>query len=162
MSDLGLLIPPAYLVTNTGSCLDQYFAAIQPMFVGASKTHVSWISKFPTHESAHGPLRRGFPLPITRAVVPDLRNSPVWGSFGDTFLKTKIGLHQRMQGQLSRQIQNRSFLTVRNWDDTHTPVKEKEMSGKDEWMRLADVATEAKMALSTIYSIHNKGRGPKF
>ena len=36
------------------------------------------------------------------------------------------------------------------------------MSGKDEWMRLADVATEAKMALSTIYYLHNKGRGPKF
>lgn len=36
------------------------------------------------------------------------------------------------------------------------------MSGKDEWMRLADVAAESKMALSTIYYLHNKGRGPKF
>lgn len=162
MSDLVLLISPAYLHTNTPSCVGQLFSAFEPMFVWVPKTQVSWIPKFPTHGSAHGPRRRALPLRITLAVVPDFRNSPVWGNFGDTFLETKIGLLKRMQGPLSRQIQNRSFLTVRNWNDTHTPVKEKEMSGKDEWMRLADVATEAKMALSTIYYLHNKGRGPKF
>lgn len=79
-----------------------------------------------------------------------------------TFLETIQTVPEPNQGPLSRQIQNRSFLTVRNWSNTHTPVKEREMAGKDEWMRLADVATEAKMALSTIYYLHNKGRGPKF
>ena len=56
--DGGFELPPAYLHTNTRSCLGQHFAAFEPMVVGASKTHVSWILKFPAHESAHGPLRR--------------------------------------------------------------------------------------------------------
>jgi predicted DNA-binding transcriptional regulator AlpA len=159
----GFELPPAYLHPNTRSCVGQYFAAIQPMFLGVHKSHVSWIPKFPTHESAHDPLRRALPLRITRAVVPDLRNSPVWGNFGDTFLETKISLLQRMQGPLSRQIRNRTFLTVRNWMYTHTPVKEKEMSDKNEqWMKLSDVAAETQIALSTLYYLIKKDRGPKF
>ena len=82
-------LPPAYLHTNTRSCLGQYFAAFDPMFLGVHRTHVSWIPKFPTHESAHDPLRRALPLRIALELVPDFRNSPVWGNFGDTFFGNK-------------------------------------------------------------------------
>ena len=67
--DGGFELPPAYLHTNTRSCVGQYFAAFDPMFLGVPKTHVSWIPKFPTHESAHGPLRRALPLRITRTGI---------------------------------------------------------------------------------------------
>lgn len=162
MPHLGLLISPAYLHTNTCSCLGQCFAAVTPMFVGASKTHVSWIPKFPAHESAHGRLRRALPLRRTRAVVSNLRDSPVCGNFVDTFLETNIRVLHRMQGPLSGQIQKSDFSNCSKLESHAQNREGEEMSGKDEWMRLADVAAESKMALSTIYYLHNKGRGPKF
>ena len=47
-------LPPAGVHSNTRSSLGQYFAAIQPIFVGAHKTHVSCNPKFPTHGRAPG------------------------------------------------------------------------------------------------------------
>jgi len=42
-------------------------------------------------------------------------------------------------------------------------VKEKEMSDKNEqWMKLSDVAAETQIALSTLYYLIKKDRGPKF
>ena len=80
----------------------------------------------------------------------------------DTFLETKICVLQRMQGPLTGQIQKSDFSNCSKLE-SHAQTREgEEMSGKDEWMRLADVAAESKMALSTIYYLHNKGRGPKF
>ena len=32
----------------------------------------------------------------------------------------------------------------------------------DQWMKLSDVAAEAQMAISTVYYLIKKGRGPKF
>jgi predicted DNA-binding transcriptional regulator AlpA len=160
--DGGFELLPAYLHTNTLSYLGQLFAAFKPMFVGASKTHVSWIPKFPAHESAHGLSRGALTLWITPAVVPNLRDSPVCGNFVDTFLETKIRILQRMQGPLTRPIQKSGFSNCSKLEGHAQTVEGEEMSGKDEWMRLADVAAESKMALSTIYYLHNKGRGPKF
>ena len=79
------------------------------MFLGVHKSHVSWIPKFPTHESAHGPRRRALPFRIALELEPDLRNSPVWGNFGDTFLEPNIRVLQRMQGALTGQIQKLDF-----------------------------------------------------
>ena len=76
--DRGFELPPAYLHTNTCSCLGQCFAAFKPMFVGAYKTHVSWIPKFPAHESAHGPPRRAFPSRINLPVGPIPWDFGVW------------------------------------------------------------------------------------
>ena len=74
--DGGFELPPAYLRTNTRSCVGQYFAAFELLFVGVPKTHVSWIPKFPAHESAHGFSRGALPLQLDRAKEPNLRDSP--------------------------------------------------------------------------------------
>jgi predicted DNA-binding transcriptional regulator AlpA len=95
-------------------------------------------------------------------VVPNLRDSPVCGNFVDTFLETNIRVLQRMQGPLTRPIEESNFSNCSKLEWHAQTVEGEEMSGKDEWMRLADVAAESKMALSTIYYLHNKGRGPKF
>ena len=36
------------------------------------------------------------------------------------------------------------------------------MSEQEQWMKLSDVADEARLALSTVYYLHKVGRGPKF
>ena len=32
----------------------------------------------------------------------------------------------------------------------------------EEWMTLSDVASEARLPLSTVYYLHKEGKGPKF
>ena len=36
------------------------------------------------------------------------------------------------------------------------------MSEQEQWMKLSDVADEARLALSTVYYLHKEGKGPKF
>ena len=36
------------------------------------------------------------------------------------------------------------------------------MSENEPWMKLSDVADEARLALSTVYYLHKEGKGPKF
>ena len=131
------------------------------MFVGASRTHVSWIPKFPAHESAHGLSRGALTLWITPAVVPNLRDSPVCGNFVDTFLEIKIRILLEMQGPLTRPIQESNFSNCFKLVEQAKgfAIKETHMS-EQELMSFIDVAKAANIPLSSVYYFNAKGLGP--
>lgn len=99
---------------------------------------------------------------LTRAICSHEGKEGFGKRFRSSFLETTLSQEKANQGLLTRQIQKSDFSNCSKLD-VHAHTREgEEMSAKDEWMRLADVAAESKMALSTIYYLHNKGRGPKF
>lgn len=57
---------------------------------------------------------------------------------------------------------NQALLTVSNWKSRQNATQGEGMSEQEQWMKLSDVADEARLALSTVYYLHKEGKGPKF
>lgn len=82
---------------------------------------------------------------------------------GNTFAETISQPSKANQPLLSRQIPKSDSSNCSKLE-LHAPERGGDQMSEEteKWMKLSDVAAEAQMALSTIYYLHNKGRGPKF